>query len=348
MMQKKVLLALVCLTAGLLAGCGQKAQSPPSGSQTPPQSQAASSPAAVSGGQESSEYPKKNVNFIIPYAAGGGTDSLMRLMTAAMEPNLGKSLVVANKPGGLGQVGLTELAAAQPDGYTIGALSNLDHILVILTGENVAYDYDSFEYVGAINTTANVLMASSQSGFQSMEDLVAYAKKNPGSVTVAISGKTHVAEVALFEQAAGIDVTTVMQEGGGESLNAVLGGHVDCAVLDKKFVAQVEGQNIAVLATFAGERIPVIPDIPTMKELGYDVATETYRVITAPKGTPEEVLNKLEASIKEVTGTEEFRKKMEGMSEMYRFLGRKDVKARLDGDYQAMVKLLEANPDAFK
>ncbi|MCI8453198.1 MAG: hypothetical protein HFE84_01075 [Lachnospiraceae bacterium] len=343
MMRKKILLALSCLTVGLLAGCSQKPAEAPkeTQAQTEAQTQANEAENAVA-------YPEKNVNFIIPYSAGGGTDSLMRLMTAAMEPDLGKSLVVSNKPGGLGQVGLTELSAAKPDGYTIGALSNLDHILVLLTGENVSYEYDSFEYIGAINTTVNVLMANDQNGFKSLDDLVAYAKENPGSVTVAISGKTHIAEVALFEQAAGIDVTTVMQEGGGESLNAVLGGHVDCAVLDKKFVAQVEGQAVTPLASFGGERLSVIEDIPTMKELGYDVATETYRVITAPKGTPEDILNRLETSIRTVTETEEFQQKMEGMSEIYRFLGRSEVKERLDNDYQAMVTLLEENPNAFE
>ena len=177
---------------------------------------------------------------------------------------------------------------------------------------------------------------------------MAYAKENPGKVTVAISGKTHIAEVALFEQAAGIELTTVMQDSGGDSLNAVLGGHVDCAVLDKKFVAQVEGQPVHPLASFGGERLDVIGDVPTMTELGYEAATETYRVIVAPKGTPQEILDRIEASIKKVTDNEEFQKSMADMSEIYRFLGHDEVKARLDQDYQAMEELLKNNPDTFK
>lgn len=297
--------------------------------------------------QQTSDYPKKSVQFIVPYSAGGGTDSLMRLLTAAMEKDWGQPLVVANKGGGLGQVGLTELAAAKPDGYTIGALSNLDHILVLLTGENVSYNYDSFDYLGAINTTANVLMAGKESGIQSLEELVEYAKANPGKLTVAISGKTHIAELALFEQAAGIKLTTVMQESGSDSLNAIMGGHVDCAVMDKKFVAQVEGQGIMTLATFAGERVPVIEEIPTLKELGYDVATETYRVIVAPKGTPKEIEDQITETMKKVTD-ETFQKSMTDMSEIYRFLDQEEVKARLDQDYAAMEDLLKNNPDVFQ
>lgn len=294
------------------------------------------------------DYPTKNVQMIIPYAAGGGTDTLARLVAASMEKEWGQSVVVANKAGGLGQVGLTELSAAKPDGYTLGTLSNLDHILVLLTGENVSYTYDSFSYLGAVNTTANVMMASKASGFSSMDELIAHAKENPGKVTVAVSGKTHIAEVALLEQAAGIKLTTVMQDGGGDSLNAVLGGHVDCAVLDKNFVAQVEGQGVAVLATFAGERLSKIPDIPTMKELGFDVATETYRVFAVPSDTPEAVQDKIAETIKTVSEKEEFQNSMSEIGEIYRYLDQEEVKARLDQDYESMKKLLEANPDTFK
>lgn len=296
--------------------------------------------------ESANEYPQKGIQFIVPYSAGGGTDSLMRLLTAAMEPELGQKIIVNNKSGGAGQVGLTSLSSAKPDGYTIGALSNLDHILVLLTGENVSYDYDSFEYLGAINTTANVLLSNDKTGFKTLEDFISYAKANPGNITVSVSGKTHVAEAAMFEKAAGIDITTVMQGGGGDSLNALLGGHVDCAILDKKFIAQVEGQGISTLATFAGERLSVIPDVPTMKENGYDIDSETYRVIVAPKGTPQEVKDKITETLRKVTD-EAFQAKMTNMNEIYRFLDQTQVKERLDNNYEAMKALVDENPTMF-
>ena len=130
------------------------------------------------------QYPTKGIQFIVPYAAGGGTDSLMRLLAKAMEEELGQSVTIVNKAGGLGQVGLTELSRAKNDGYTIGALSNLDHILVLFTSDNVSYDYDSLEYLGAINTTANIMYANSKNtGFTSVEEMFAYAKQNPGRLT---------------------------------------------------------------------------------------------------------------------------------------------------------------------
>jgi len=296
--------------------------------------------------ESANEYPQKGIQFIVPYSAGGGTDSLMRLLTAAMEPELGQKIIVNNKSGGAGQVGLTSLSAAKPDGYTIGALSNLDHILVLLTGENVSYDYDSFEYLGAINTTANVLLSNDKTGFKTLEDFITYAKANPGNITVSVSGKTHVAEAAMFEKAAGIDITTVMQGGGGDSLNALLGGHVDCAILDKKFIAQVEGQGISTLATFAGERLSVISDVPTMKESGYDIDSETYRVIVAPKGTPQEIKDKITETLRKVTDST-FQDKMTNMNEIYRFLDQTQVKERLDSNYEAMKALVDENPSMF-
>ena len=218
---------------------------------------------------------------------------------------------------------------------------------MLFTGENVSYDYESFDYLGAINTTANVLMTSKNSGFTDLQQLIDYAKEHPGELTVAVSGKTHVAEVSLFEQAAGIQLTTVMQDGGGDSLNAIMGGHVDCAVLDKNYVSQVEGQGINTLATFAGETIPTIPDIPTMKSLGYDVSTETYRVIVAPSGTPKEIEDAITQKIQEISSTEEFQESMANMGEIYRFLDQEQVKQRLDQDYEMIQQLLEANPDAL-
>lgn len=294
-----------------------------------------------------STYPVRNIEFTVPYSAGGGTDGLMRMMTAAMEKDLGKSMIVINRGGNLGQTGLTELSSKKPDGYSIGALSNLDHILVLLTGTNVTYNYDSFEYIGAINTTANVIIASKKSGITSLEGLVSAAKAKPGNLTVAISGKTHIAEVALIEQAAGIKLTTVMQSSGGESLNTLLGGHVDLAVLDKNFVAQVEGQGCTTLAILSDSRSKAVPSIPTISELGYDVATETYRVIIAPKGTPKEIITILSDSMKRVTSTKDFQDKMTAVGEEYRFLTPSEVKARLDKDYKSMVKLVKDLPEAF-
>ena len=304
-MKKRSLFAIILSASLLLGGCANTPKSNDSENQD---------------GSAATSYPEKSVQFIIPYAAGGGTDTLCRLLASSMEKSWGESFLIANKPGGLSQVGLTELSGADPDGYTIGALSNLDHILVLFTGENVSYDYESFDYLGAINTTANVLMASKDSGFTDLQQMIDYAKEHPGELTVAVSGKTHVAEVSLFEQAAGIQLTTVMQDGGGDSLNAIMGGHVDCAVLDKNYVAQVEGQGINTLATFAGEAIPTIPDIPTMKSLGYDVSTETYRVIVAPAGTPKEIEDAITQKIQEVSSAEEFQESMANMGEIYRFL----------------------------
>ena len=331
-MKKRSLFASILSASLLLGGCANTPKSNDSENQD---------------GSAATSYPEKSVQFIIPYAAGGGTDTLCRLLASSMEKSWGESFLIANKPGGLSQVGLTELSGADPDGYTIGALSNLDHILVLFTGENVSYDYESFDYLGAINTTANVLMASKDSGFTDLQQMIDYAKEHPGELTVAVSGKTHVAEVSLFEQAAGIQLTTVMQDGGGDSLNAIMGGHVDCAVLDKNYVAQVEGQGINTLATFAGEAIPTIPDIPTMKSLGYDVSTETYRVIVAPAGTPKEIEDAITQKIQEVSSAEEFQESMANMGEIYRFLDQDQVKQRLDQDYEMIQQLLEENPDAL-
>jgi|GEM_PF-656731 len=304
------------------------------------------------GEAKKTQYPTNKVEFIIPYSTGGGTDALMRLLCSAMEQETswGQSIIVSNKGGGLGQVGLTELNAAKPDGYTIGVLSNNDYTVLLLTGKNLSFGYDSFQYLCSINTTANVIMASKQAGFKTFGEMVSYAKANPGKLTVSISGKNMAVQVALIEREAGIKLTQVMQTSGGESLKTILGGHTDLAILDKKFVAQVAGQGINTLATFASQRIKaVIPDVPTLKECGYDIGTnETYRVIIAPKGTPKEICEKIVDTIKTVTDKQEFKDKMMKMDEIYLYRDTQLVNETLGNEYKQLQQLYVTSPELFK
>ncbi|NLC52785.1 MAG: tripartite tricarboxylate transporter substrate binding protein [Firmicutes bacterium] len=293
------------------------------------------------------KYPAKAVQLLIPYSTGGGTDSLGRLVAAELEKYWNQPVVVVNKPGAASQIGTTELANAKNDGYTIGMLSNYDYILTLLTSDDVAYSYDDFEYVASINTTSNILVANSGSEFKSLEDLIAYAKKNPGKLTVAVSGKTHVAEIIMLEKAAGIDLTPIMYSSGGESLNAVLGGHVDLGLFDKKFHEQTAPKGCTTLGLFGEERLAVIKDIPTLKELGYDVATETYRIFTVPKGVPQEIAEEIANALKKVSETAEFQDKLTKLNEIYKYRSGKELQDLIQDNFDRMKEVVDSNPQDF-
>jgi tripartite-type tricarboxylate transporter receptor subunit TctC len=293
------------------------------------------------------KYPVKSIQLIVPYSTGGGTDALTRVVAAELEKQWGKPVVVVNRPGAASLIGTAEMVRAKKDGYTIGVISNYDYLLTLLTGTNTPYHYDDLEYIASINTTANILVAKKGSPFGSLAELVSYAKNNPGKLTVSVSGKTHIAEIAMFEKAAGIDVTPIMYSSGGDSLNALLGGHTDLGLFDKKFHGQTSDKGCKTLGTFADKRLSVIKDIPTITEQGFDVATETYRVFVAPHGTPKAILQNIADTLKKVTGTSKFEKKLTKMNEIYQYRSGKELQQRLRSNYDNMKKIVSQNPKEF-
>lgn len=259
------------------------------------------------------QYPQKNINFIVPYSAGGGTDTLMRLLATAMGKGWGKSIVITNEAGDMDQVGLTDLSKKENDGYTLGALTNTDY-----------------------------------SGFKSLDDIVAYGKKNPGKLTVATSGNTQIVEAALIGKATGIKMTPVKQNSGGDSVTALLGGHTDLAILDKNFVKQLSGQNTAAIGVLSDKRISTISNVPTMKELGCDVSDEGYRVVVAPKGTSQAIVTEVSNEMKKVTGTSEFQKSLSDIGEVYSFMTPEETKSKLQNDMKKFQDVFKYDPNILK
>ena len=294
---------------------------------------------------ENDAYPKQSINLIIPYSAGGGTDSLLRLVASSMEPELGQSIIVSNVTGGGGQVGITQLFNSKGDGYNIGAVTDTDHYITVLTGENVAYDIDSFKYIGSVNTSCDVIMVNKSTGFENLEQLISYAKDHPGEVTVGVSGQVHVLDLGKLSSVTDTVFTPIMHDGASDSFSACLGGQVDALIIDKKFVAQAEGQDLVVLGSFGAERLEAIKDVPTMKELGYDIESSSCRLIIAPKDTPDEDIAILSDAMKKTTETQEFQDSLVGMSEVYKFTTPEELTKQVHDDYESLKGLLEENPD---
>jgi tripartite-type tricarboxylate transporter receptor subunit TctC len=336
-MKKSLALTLVLvLLLGILASCA-----PPNSAATPTPDAGNDTPA-----DPAADYPNTNITFIVPYTAGGGTDALARLLAASLETELGKPVVVVNKGGSMGQIGATELYKAKPDGYTIGMLTNTDHAIVLLNGENVEYTFDDFAYIAGCNTSSSVLIASEASGFKTMDEMVAYAKDHPGELTVAVSGPAFILYAKQIEQLLGISVTLVSFDGAGDSVNAVAGGHTDLAILDKKFHTQTTPMGCTTLVSFAD----VAPDVlegkvPTMLELGYDYTADLYRMVCAPAGTPQAILDKLEAAMEKVTSDPEFQQKMADINEIYKWRSMEDINETARADYEAIKAILDAQPD---
>jgi len=270
------------------------------------------------GQKEQKTWPTESVYMIVPYSAGGGTDRMARTIAPYLEKEFGESVIVINKPGAGGEIGMAAMNRAKPDGYTLGLIGFADNISMANYKE-VSFDNDKFIYLASFTETPTILIVSPNSPFDTLEEFVEYAKKNPGDLTVSESGDSHTLTIALFEEAAGIDLTPVNYNGGGDNFNAMLGGHVDAGALSLLFADSALDQGCKVLAIAGNNRVEKFPDLPTFKEKGYNVNMISSRILTVPTGTPENVVNQLKDYMVKVGENEELEAKIKSGGEVYSF-----------------------------
>lgn len=262
---------------------------------------------------EAVDFPSKPIDVIIAYKAGGGTDIGARLLFPVAEEKLGQSLVVKNVPGADGELGYTQLAKAEPDGYTIGFI-NLPTIVSLIAERDTEFELDDYEPILNHVYDAGVLIVQESSEIQTLEEFVEYAKENPEELTISNNGtgaSNHIG-AAHFEHEADIKVTHVPFGGSTDMLAALRGGHVDATVAKLGEASPLEeAGEIRILASFTEERLESFPDVPTMKESGYDILFGSARALVAPKGTPQEIIDILHEGFKAALESEEHLEKAE-------------------------------------
>ena len=246
-------------------------------------------------------YPERPLMLMVSYGAGGATDFQARIvtMTAGNEDALGMPMAIVNKPGAGGRVGWNWLATqAEADGYTLGAY-NIPHFIAQSIEGGVEYSADSFEPIANWGADPAVFVVGADSEFNSMEDVVAYAKENPGGLTFSGAGLYvghHIAALQL-EKAAGVKLAYIPNNAGGAgAMKAVIAGEVLGGVnnLSDAFRAKEAG-NVKILGVFDTERSDFLPDVPTMQEQGFDIdnTSVNFRGVMVPKGTPQPIIDKL-------------------------------------------------------
>jgi tripartite-type tricarboxylate transporter receptor subunit TctC len=249
------------------------------------------------GGAVAQGYPERPIKVIVPFAPGGSTDLIGRIVAKVAEQKLGKPLVIENKPGAGTMIGLNELAGARPDGYTIGMVTST-LVLQPLYG-NTRYDYpNALQAVAQVAVTPPILATGAQSEWKTLKDLLAFAKANPKKVKYGITGignSSHIGPAQLA-RAAGVEIEPVTFDGGGPLMTALLGGHVSAAAgspVDYK--SQIEAGKLRALVSFGPERStdPLLKDVPTAKELGYDAEIVSWTGVAGPKGLNPDIVRKL-------------------------------------------------------
>jgi tripartite-type tricarboxylate transporter receptor subunit TctC len=246
-------------------------------------------------GTASAQYPEEPITYIISFDPGGESDVTARFQEPHLEELLGVDVIVTHRPGGGGAVAWSEFQrTAEPDGYTIIGI-NIPHIVAQpIQRADAGYDTFDWEIITWFHFTPNALIVRNDSPFETLEDLIEFARENPQVVTIGGSGtfSANHLEMLRLENAADIDLTYIPFTGTGPLPAAVLGGHVS-ALMNYTMLGVQMSDEVRVLAVAAEERVPSMPDAPTFRELGYDIVGGAYRGVAAPAGTPPEIVEQL-------------------------------------------------------
>ena len=256
------------------------------------------------------DYPDRALKLIVPWAAGGDTDLIFRPLAPLLQKYLGQPVVIANVGGASGTVGEREAASAAPDGYTIYGAHDYIHSVYFAGMIDLKYS-NAFEPICMVSSTPSIITVGAKTPWKTFKELVEDAKKRPDQIVVGASlGSTSQYSIALAAKAAGISFKYVPYDGTAKRMNALLGGHIDVGDSNLTQKGKVDAGLLRFLANMSEKRTTGLEDVPTLKELGYDVEYSVNRGIMVPKGTPANVIAKLNDACAKATKEAEYAKAM--------------------------------------
>jgi tripartite-type tricarboxylate transporter receptor subunit TctC len=258
------------------------------------------------GGGDSAEFPDGPITILVGADPGGSTDLIARAAAEGASEDLGVAVTVENKPGANGALSLEQLANENADGQTLAIFNgSLAYITPFAVAEDEAVSIEDYDVITGLSLDDYVLVTAPDSGFATVEDLAAAGRPITFGTTGVGTG-SQLSQELLFAQAE-IDATSVPFDGGSPTLTAVLGGQVDVGSIQLgEAIEQIEAGELTAIVTFAEERPSYLADTPTAVEAGYDVPVQQARALVAPKGTPQEVLDRLNEAFNAAFDTEEY------------------------------------------
>ncbi|WP_158215308.1 tripartite tricarboxylate transporter substrate binding protein [Candidimonas nitroreducens] len=269
-------------------------------------------------------------------------DPIARLVVEQMRADLGAEVIILNKPGAGGTLGTADVARAKPDGYTIGfttvgPLTSQPHLRPTLR-----YNEDSFEYICRTHVTPQVFVVKKDSPYKSLKDFVAAAKKNPGKLTIASTGVgsiPHLAAIA-FADSAGFKWQHIPTKGDGDASVLAASGQITAWVAGIQSFGPLESR-LRALGILEAKRSPLLPDVPTFKEQGYDVESAGWGGMIAPKGTPAAIIERLTQSCDKATHTAKFEQILKTMRIPQGYLDARKFKASVQRESSLYKKIIK-------
>jgi putative tricarboxylic transport membrane protein len=287
-------------------------------------------------------FPTKPVTIIVNTNPGSSVDVMARTIAKLGEKHLGQPIVVENKPGGDGALAMSYVLNQENDGYTIWAGTKT--LVGALNTTLSHYTVDDFQPVIRIQDDPFALGVSKDSPFHSLEDLLSYAKENPGKLKIGGFGSTSAHTIAAYEfmDKAGIDMTWVPFDAGSDGITNVMGGHIDVSHSNPSSFKQfVESGDIKILSVASKDRLPDFPDVATYKEQGVEFVDSQWRGLFVKGGTPTEFVNILHDALKKTIEDPEFLEYMKNSNQYDGYLSPEDFKASIVKEYEATKAVVE-------
>ena len=289
-------------------------------------------------------YPSRPIQIIVPFPPGGVADLVARPLASSLEKTLKQPVVVVNKTGAGGAVGMQSAAIAKPDGYTLMvALSSISVMPEVdaLFGRPRTYKLEDFAPIALLTSDPTIFVIKKEAPWKSIAEFVADAKKRPNEIKYSSSGVYGTMHVAmeLFTQAAGIQLRHIPTGGGGPALTALLGGHVDCLSGGPNVsIPHIRAGTLRVLACWGDKRLAALPDVPTLKELGYDVEFYIWSGFFAPRATSPAAMKVLREATRHAANSAEFKSAMEKMETPIYYLDADDFQKFWDRDAKRLIE----------
>ena len=289
-------------------------------------------------------FPERPITIVVPWGPGGGGDIVTRALVPVLERELGQTMVVINKEGGSGTIGASFTAHAKPDGYTVGMINDTGYVHQVLYG-GTDYGKDDMEPLCIFLRAPIFLAVNATSDIKTIDDFIAAAKQKPGKLTVsgsALGGSTHLTW-ELFFRKAGIKIQLMPFKGGGNAAAiALAGGHVQAGVAHpSEYGPHVASGKVRLLAVAEDQRLKSYPDVPTLKELGYDVNGAAIRTFSIPKGVPADVKATLAKAFETAIKDPSFQTLVDKIGDLVWYVGAEEAQKVLDKENEEFTEIIK-------